>query len=271
MNSAPIREKIQSRLVNGEIEEALNLLISGLDGNQQRRNHDNALMLKAKWENIKQEHLRGTLLRQEYEVNVNRIIAGIQAITNELDYVEKSKSEATNRGKAPQIWYFLLAVICVVGLAVWYISADKPALNEHAPMSTISKVEESGVKSPDNHTTNKTVESIGAKIESNGSNKNIDTQPTSDPVTTNPSIDKPKYPLTNVESPTETRNIAIILNDDGSRLKIDGKPISGSGQFSVSLTLGEHEFEIIETSRSQKCIQKHSIDKTTTKLILTCN
>ena len=125
MTTKQIREKIQSYLVRGEIEEALNLLISGLDSSQQRRDHDNALMLKAKWENIKQEQLRGIISRQEYEVSVNKIIAGVQTITNEIDYAEKSKSEIHNNIKVSKIWLILIPFICIIGLIGWYIATNK--------------------------------------------------------------------------------------------------------------------------------------------------
>ena len=84
MNSSQIREEIQSYLEKGEIEKALNALITALNKSSLRREHDNALLLKAQWEGIKQEQLRGILSRQEYEVAVNKIVVGVQTVTNDV-------------------------------------------------------------------------------------------------------------------------------------------------------------------------------------------
>lgn len=277
MKTQQIREKIQSYLIRGEIEDALNLLISGLDGSQQRRDHDNALMLKAKWENIKQEQLRGTLSRPEYELAVNKIIAGIQTITNEIDYTEKKNSEININRQMPKNWLLIIPAICILGLFGWYLLSDKPVKEAAVPAPTMSKIENPSTEiSNSNGTKSKNNDNADTKNQQDGLHKNKESgntnKPPSEPVVqVTPTTNPPTNPLPKVETPIETKNITIFLNGDDSKLKIDDKSIPGSGIFKTNLTLGEHKFEIIETARSQKCIQKHTIYKETTKLTLTCN
>lgn len=276
MKTQQIREKVQSCLVRGEIEDALNLLISGLDGSQQRRDHDNALMLKAKWENIKQEQLRGTLSRPEYELAVNKIIAGIQTITNEIDYAEKSKSEFNSNRQMPKTWLLIIPAICILGLLGWYLLSYKPVKEAAVPASTISKIENTGTETLGNSTTkSKKNDNTYTNTHHNGSNKGKESVDMDklviEPVVQGTPTNTTTLPLPKVQNPTETKSITIFLNGDDSKLKIDDNPIPGSGIFKTNLTLGEHKFEIIETSRSQKCTQKHTIYKETIKLSLTCN
>lgn len=123
MTSKQIKQKIHSHLHKGEIEDALDFLISGLVS-QQRRDYDNALMLKAKWEGVKQEQLRGVISRQEYELAVSKVIAGIQTITNEVDKIEENNKEHKNAPSRSfnRVW-IAAGIVCLLGISGWYIAS----------------------------------------------------------------------------------------------------------------------------------------------------
>jgi hypothetical protein len=119
MTTKEIREKIQFYLAKGEIEEALCLLLSNLDNSQYRQYHDNAILLKAKWENIKQDQLKGIISREEHELAVNKIIIGTQGIVNKIDKnVEKIHN--TNKDKVIYIALFIISIMSIFGISWKY-------------------------------------------------------------------------------------------------------------------------------------------------------
>ncbi|MFN0034528.1 MAG: hypothetical protein ACKVUS_05630 [Saprospiraceae bacterium] len=123
MTSKQIKQKIHSHLHKGEIEDALDFLISGLVS-QQRRDYDNALMLKAKWEGLKQEQLRGVISRQEYELAISKVIAGIQTITNEVDKIEENNTghKIASSRSFNRVW-IAAGIVCLIGISAWYLAS----------------------------------------------------------------------------------------------------------------------------------------------------
>ena len=271
------REKIQYHLVKGEIEEALKLLISGLDRNQQRREHDNALMLKATWERLKQEQLRGVISRQEYDIAISKVVVGIQTIMNDMDdVVEIPKIQ----NYAPNIPFnkivIMVGILCVIGFSAWYIVTKNIAIpivqgNTTAPTTELPndktvKVIQKGVATEGKINREKEKASQNTIVEK----PTVLSHPT---LTKQPDIAAPIKPEPNPDNAqvTELKSVPVtlVLNGDNTKLKIDDKNISGSGILKVNLTIGEHKFEIFEGNES--CIRHREIEKTTKSINLTCN
>ncbi len=262
MTSKQFREKIHSHLHKAEIEEALNLLISSLDGSRQLRDHDNALMLKAKWEGIKQEQLRGVISRQEYELAISKVIAGIQTVTNEVDKIgEKSIDQKNASSRSFNRIFIAAGIVCLIGVAGWYMVSNNPTKPSEPTNLNLPNTEQSNGNDPK-------MTGEGAITKGTPSTDKIaPTDPKQKPTITAP-VNTGEKPESDLPKEIKTYSINLFLND-GAKLKIDDKAITGSGTMKVDLTLGEHKFEI--TEGNERCVQRHEITKTTKRLTLTCN
>lgn len=96
MDNIKFRENIHNLLVTGQIEKALLFLLMSLKHSENTRAYEASLLLKGRWENAKQEQLLGVVSRQEYELTVNKIMAGIKDVTNEIDQIHSFPKKTQN-------------------------------------------------------------------------------------------------------------------------------------------------------------------------------
>ncbi|WP_373548180.1 hypothetical protein [Haliscomenobacter sp.] len=220
MTAKQIREKIQSHLGKGEVEECLSTLLSALGNTPRRRERDNALMLKAKWEGLKQEQLRGILSREEYEVAFNKIISGIQAVINDIDHDPENILYSPQKFDFKGI-YFVVGILLIAVLFSGYyfvkIANSNAKESNIEPLDTLDKSNEGGVaKGKDSihsNTTeqnNHTTEKKKKEPTTNSTERKDDKVPETNDSDEERSIDKPEPPPVQPES--KEKNYTQIIN-----------------------------------------------------------
>jgi hypothetical protein len=264
MTAMEIREKVQSYLGRGEVEEALATLVAALDNSGQHRHYDNALLLKAKWESIKQEQLKGVLTRQDYEVAMNKIITGIQTVVNDIDKDLVYNKQNNKQNSVNTKVIILLVSLLIIAIGIIYFVSYTEKTNDNTAIPTIEK--------PRN---------MPSPIEPANESKPVTIE------TKKPELqDKPGEPKKPVHAEREQTKLTeetkpaaafievkVIVTKSDVNLKIDGeKPNyigSSTGKVrTIKIQEGKYKFEVIEDGIS--CIFEQNISNSTLRIYPTC-
>ena len=266
MNSQSFNAQVQEALIQGNIDEALLRLLEGLKAQGQRQAYDNALLLKAKWETIKQEQLRGVIARSEYDLALNKIIAGIQSIILQIEQAPGEKPASGFR-LSP-----LLIGIVLAGLAgglAWYLLQDKSP-----PPATPQHIEKSATAPAPDNTRATPATSREAEPESKTTTSVHDNRlPDSKPPATDPARQQPaKQPKADAP-PGEVVEIKMVVKKIDTQIKINGQtpeyvgPATGIVR-TIRLKTGTYTIEIIEEGRV--CTRSQIISETTKRIYPSC-
>lgn len=261
MTPQQIRASVLSLLGQGNLDAALQSLLEALHSGGTQANQDQALMLKAQWETLKQDQIKGLLSRSEYELAQNKVIAGIQNVVNQLENPSSRAVPSVSSPSTSRLWLYLAALLALLILAFlgYRFSRPKQALTKASieQIEPQKKVPESQVSStvvPKEPLKNKPI--VGKMP---AEQKAHSTNPSPRPIEDKPA---PKW----VE-------VKVILTKGDVQLKIDGEMpnylSTSTGMVrTVRITEGKHKFEITENGAI--CTLPQTILSTTQKIFPTC-
>lgn len=261
MTPQQIRTSVLSLLGQGNLDAALQSLLDALHSGGNQAIQDQALMLKAQWETLKQDQIKGLLSRAEYELAQNKVIAGIQNVANQLENPSSRAVPSVGSPTTSQLWLYLAALIGLLLLAFFVYRFNRP---KQALTKTTIEQSEPQKKIPESQVSPTVVPKEPVK------NKPIvGKTPAEQKVhSTNPSL-----------RPTEDKpapkwvELKVILTKGDVKLKIDGEMpnylSTSTGMVrTVRITEGKHQFEITENGAI--CTLPQTILSTTQKIFPTC-
>ena len=124
MNLKNYEESIQIQLKRGEINSAIDLLLTYLQKSDNHISYNHVLLIKSKWVNTEKEYkIIGSISRNEYDISFSKTIHGIQEIMNEV--AESNVTNLSNRQTNNLLffkkyaWTLLLIPIFLSGLYYW--------------------------------------------------------------------------------------------------------------------------------------------------------
>lgn len=238
-----LHQTVQGVLQQGKIDEALLVLIQGLEDRRYRSLQKDAVQLKSNYAQARYQYeVRGALPRPDFELIQNRTIQGIQAIVDKLDTFDA-------RPVSPGKWRIaaISLVLTLLALGLWW----KFSRNDH-PGPSSSAAEVPSKTAP-----------VTAQPPAAVQAAPIDTQPATSSrpkphrektspgaVTERPGATAPSKP-----PEPETCSFQLILNGNmiDARILMDNQPadiVAGEGTQikTIKTTPGDHKI----TLRSQK-------------------
>lgn len=270
-------DKIQTALGEGQISEALDMLVAAAKGRDKRIRED-ILLLKSKFEyNRSQYQVRGVLTDKEFNIHFSKAILGAQDALERLYSGDTTETAAAATKTRAFLWIWPVAVVILLGMGGlwWYFSQPsslEPKITDQitTELQPVTDQEEKTVSQPLEKKEEKSTDSAPVKkpAQEKRSLTNSPTSTNNQPAEqTEPTVPPPSV---------QTFQVNIIRNSDMSDAEIfvDGEPAIILSNTLIITTIqvtqkpGMHVFEIKKDGQS--CKRERLITQNKQKITFNC-